>query len=221
MILEDLLAYAMENGIIDIDAVSRQVEDMKRKEFLAMHTYKISATKEGGYATYLVDLDGKRMYRRRKTRKELEDLIVTHYKKYGDITTIKTVFDEWIDEKLEYGEIWKATYDRYQDHYRRFFKGKTIKKVPFKDITEEHLDRFIKSTIKSQGLSRKAYQGMRILIRGMFKYGKRRKLTSISITQFFGDLELHKNMFRKSVKPIEEEIFMEDEIPIVVKYMME
>ena len=49
--------------------------------------------------------------------------------------------------------------------------------------------------IRDLTLTRKAYAGLRTLIRGIFKYGKKKKYTEISITEFFGDLELPNNLF--------------------------
>lgn len=43
--------------------------------------------------------------------------------------------------------------------------------------------------------------------------------TDISITQFFGDLELPKNIYSEKIKSKEEQIFMENEIPLVVNYL--
>lgn len=42
-----------------------------------------------------------------------------------------------------------------------------------KNITEEDLERFIKTTIRDMELTRKAYSGLVTLLNGIFKYGKR------------------------------------------------
>lgn len=215
------LRYALNNDIIQVDVVRDIVEEMKKKEYLAMHKHKIFEMKGGVYATYLPTKDGKRLYRRRNSLEELEDVIAEHYKSIRFIRHIDDVFDEWIDEKLEYGEISKSSYDRYQDQFRQFFSDSVIAEIPFEEITDDDLERFIKSTIRDKRLTQKSYQGLRTLIRGMFKFGKHRRYTNISITSFFGDLDLRRNMFTKKLKRPEQEVFSEDEIPIVTQYLMD
>ena len=73
--------------------------------------------------------------------------------------------------------------------------------------------------IRDLSLTRKAYAGLRTLIRGIFKYAKKRKYTSISITEFFGDLELPNNLFKRRIIDKQKEVFMENEIPLVIDYL--
>lgn len=57
------------------------------------------------------------------------------------------------------------------------------------------LEDFIETTIRDFKRSTKGWRNLRILIRGIFKYVKRQKYMNISITQFFGDLELSRKIF--------------------------
>lgn len=216
--------YAEQNGIINISAMLNDMEAMDRKELLAKHPYTISKGTQGDkeiYYTYLPAPDGKRLYRRRNTRKELEDVIVAHYKAQQETICIDTVFWEWIDRKLEFGEIQKASYDRYCNDFNRFFTSRqhNLSGKKFRNITGDDLELFIKRTIKDLSLTRKAYTGLRTLLRGIFKYGKKQKYTSLSITEFFGDLELPRNLFQRKAIDKEKEVFMEDEIPLVTGYL--
>ena len=82
----DILRYAIENDIIPLDTMLNDIETMERKKLLALHPYAITETvdKKTGktlYYTYLPnEKKGKRTYKRRQTRKELEDLLVAFYK---------------------------------------------------------------------------------------------------------------------------------------------
>ena len=201
------------------------IEAMKRKEILNQHPSAISKmTLKNGkevYGTYLHLPNGERKFRRRNTLKELEDCIIEFYKEQQEDRTMDTVFKEWQDFRLEYKEIKKETYDRYSDAYEQFFHTNkySITSKKFKDITEEDLEIFIKSVIRDLSLTHKAYSNMRTLILGTFKYGKRKKYTSLSISHFFGDLDLSKNIFRQRIIEKEKEVFMEDEIPVVLDYL--
>ena len=70
-------------------------------------------------------------------------------------------------------------------------------------------------------LTRKAYSGLVTLLNGIFKYGKKLGYTSISISTFIKDLYLPKNIFKKNFKDKKKEVFMEDEIPVIVGYLRE
>lgn len=58
-----------------------------------------------------------------------------------------------------------------------------------------------------------------LLIRGIFKYGKNKGYTELSMTKFFGDLKLSKNIFQKKIIYKQDEVFLEDEIPIIITYL--
>ena len=217
---KELLDFAIKNDIIDVGTTLKQIEAMERKELLEQHPYSI--TERNGYcATYFPGEDGKRIYRKRKTRKEIEDLIVAFYKAKQEEIYIENVFYEWINRKLEFNEIQRASYDRYINDYKRFFtvSPNVLSRKKFKNITEDDLEVFIKMSIRDLRLTRKAYAGLRTLLYGIFRYGKRKKYTNISISQFMNDLELPRNLFQHKVIEKEQEVFMEDEIPVVISYL--
>ncbi|MBQ4559302.1 MAG: site-specific integrase [Lachnospiraceae bacterium] len=174
------------------------------------------------YCTYLPnEKKGKRTYKRRQTRKELEDLLVAFYKEQEEKIYLSTVYYEWIENKLNYGDIKQETYDRYNDNFERFFVNykHPITQKQFKYITEDDIEDYIKSVIRDLELTHKAYEGCRTLIRGIFRLAKKKKYTDISITHFFGDLELSRNIFKRKIVDNEKEIFNEDEIIQVTKYL--
>ena len=222
----DLLQYLVETSRINLDTALFEIEDMEKKSILEQHPYKIShnQTEKGDYYyTYLNDPDrpGKRIYRRRNTLKELEDAIVKHYRDLEEKITFDTVWHRYIDEKLEYGEIQSSSYSRYCNDYKRFFidRDHNLKDKRFARISGDDLEKFIRVAIAEMGLSRKAYTGLRTIIRGTFKYGKKHHYTDLSITQFFGDLDIPRQAFNRIVIDKEKEVFMEDEIKMVTDYL--
>lgn len=216
----ELLQFIINNGMIDINDIQNSMEAMKREELLNKHQYKIWQGKDGKWYTYLPDeskKDGRRLVKRSE-KKSLEDVIVSYWKQLGEVHTLKSTFYEWAGEKLRYGEIEKNTYDRYETDFNRFFKN-GFENTNIKNITEDSLEDFIKSTINRKQLTSKAYSGMRTLIIGIFKYAKKHKYSDISIHTFFGDLNLSKKIFAKKVKCAEKEVFTEEEIKSIVKYI--
>ena len=214
---KEILQYAVDSGIINLESIKNVVDDMTKKEILAQHKYAIVQGSDGRWSTRVPLDEGTSAVRHRKTREELEDYLVNYYKELKKSIYIKDVFWKWMNEKLDYGEIKKQSYDKYCAEFKRFFTKDSficIKKM--KNITEEDLERFIKTTIRDMELTRKAYSGLVTLLNGIFKYGKKMGCTTISISTFIKDLYLPKNIFKKNFKDKKTEVFMEDEIPVII-----
>lgn len=220
---EETLQVALQSGIIDINEISMRIEDMKRKEILSNHPYSIWYSETDNlWKTYLPDIENKngRIFRKRKNKKDLEDLIVKYYISHQQEIYLKDVFTEWSESKLKYGEIQKQSYDRYCTDFQRFFSSAhPICRKKFKNITYPDLTDFIKSSIHEKHLTRKSYAGLRLLVRGIFKYGKSKGYTQLSMSEFFGDLELPNNIFEKKLTNKRKEVFSEEEIPILTSYL--
>ena len=135
---DELLKYAIENGIIDPSHIQEQIEMNERRIYLQRHTNKVWQSKDGKYYTYLPDKispRGKRLVKK-TTMESLEDAIVEFYKEEDTDPYMEDVFSEWIENKLKYGEIKKQSYDRYKTSYNRFFtKDVRIWQIRFRHIT--------------------------------------------------------------------------------------
>ena len=198
------------------------MEAMKREELLKKHQYKIWQGKDGKWYTYLPDeskKDGRRLIKR-IDKAILEDIVVEYCRKEERVY-LKDIFEEWVSQKLEYGEIQKQTYDRYKTDFRRFFTNSDISKKDIRKITEDDLELFVRNAIKNLSLTNKSYSGLRLLLIGVFKYAKKRKYTEISITQFLGDLELAKKCFSKRTIKDGESVFTDSEVKKIYNYISE
>ena len=129
-------------------------------------------------------------------------------------------FNEEADKQL-YRLIKEPSVIRYENDYRRFIYGTDFGNTEVANVTEEMLEKFIISAIFDNNLTAKAFSGLRTILIGMFKYAKKRKYTTISVTNFFGDLELSPNMFRHVVKNDEDEVFTDFEVRQISNYVKE
>lgn len=215
----DMLNYALENGIIDENTIRMQIEMNERKKYLNGHEFRIWQGKNMKWYTYLPNEEGERVLVKRNSKESIEDRIVEFYKDREQKHYFKDCFYEWINDKLKYGEIQMQTYCRYESDYMRYISGSRIEHMEMRFITEIALEQFIKSTIHEKNLKRKAWSNLRTLIRGTFKYAKRMSYTSISITQFLGDLELSNKIFTASVVTDEESVFKQSEVDKIVNYI--
>lgn len=212
------MKYLIDHGIIDLSRIQEQIAMDKRNELLKKHPYKIWQGKNGKWYTYLPNAEKGRVLKKRSSRAELEKDIIGYLKKM-EVITFDILFHEWIDTKLEYGDIKKQTYDRYEADYIRFFPGSDISKKDFRQITEMDLEHFIKTSIHDQELTRKSYSGLRLIIMGTFKYAIKHGYTKISISQFFGDLDLSKRIFRQKNIDKGKEIFTSKEMALLEDFV--
>ena len=219
----EILQLAANNGIIDFEMCRRRVTAMKRKELLEKHQFKIWQGTDSYWRTYLPD-DSKKTGRRlvkRREKLDIENILVKYYRQKSENPTFKEVFNLWINEKVECKEIAPATVSKYINDYKRFCSGKPIENVRFKYLTESELRLFIKRTIADMNLTAKSYSGLRLIIKGMLKYGKWEELTTISAEEFFGDINIGKNSFRKKIKDKSKEVFTDEEVRMITHYISE
>ena len=220
---KELLNFALENGMVDLHTIQEQIEMNERKKYLEMHKNEIWQGSDKGFYTYLPDErheKGRRLVRK-STEEKLEDAIIDFYKSEEDIPTINKIFNQWACEKLEFGEICKGTYDRYENDFKKYFVGSILDQKSIRYITDDDLEMFVRKSISEHKLTVKAYSNFRTLIIGIFKYAKRKRLTDISISHFFSDLDLSRKAFTRNCKPKESQVFSEDEIPIILNWLRE
>lgn len=216
------MQYVLENNIIDLSYVQEKIEMTKRKQMLGKHQYEIWQGKDEAWYTYIPDKEMGRKLKRRTSRKKLEDDIIAYYVAIEENPFISELFERWNNERYENGEIGKNSYTKYGNDFKRFFqKDDSLCEVPMKEITEAELLAFIKMNIKRYNLTRKSYASLRTLIIGVFKYAKMNKMTDISISIFFSDLQLSNNLFKKNRKSASSQVFNDEEVSKLTKYLKE
>ena len=210
------LKLALESGMISYAAIQEQIDMADNQKYLANHRFRIYQGKDGKWNTYVPDDSSKHKRRiiRKNTKREVEDAVVKYYRKLEQEPTVEEVFRRWVTSKLEYGEIEKQTYDRYELVFKRYFIENEcgLAKTKINSIDELMLEDFIKRTIHDYSLTVKGWSNLRVIIRGVFKYAKKMRQTDLSISQFMGDLDLSKNIFRRKIILDNEEVFTEEEI---------
>lgn len=216
------MQYVLENNIIDLSYVQEKIEMTKRKQMLGKHQYEIWQGKDEAWYTYIPDKEMGRKLKRRTCRKKLEDDIIAYYVAIEENPFISDLFERWNNERYENGEIGKNSYTKYGNDFKRFFqKDDSLCEVPMKEITEAELLAFIKLNIKRYNLTRKSYASLRTLIIGVFKYAKMNRMTDISISIFFSDLQLSNNLFKKNRKDPSSQVFNDEETFQLTNYLRE
>ena len=213
----ELLKKAIENGILDLDTIQAEVEMNERRKYLEMHQGKIWQSTDKKWYTYLVGASGRKLVKRR-TKEELDDAIISFYKNTINEPTIQEVFEWWIAEKIEYGEIQKQTYDRYKVDFDKFFVSSEFNQRKIRYIDELDLEKFCKTQIHEYQLTNKRWANLRLILKAIFKYANRRGYTDLDIIKFLQYLELPKTIFRHTRKKASDNVFNQEEIKQIVEY---
>ena len=137
--------FALQEGIINLQDIEKQIEMKKNQEYLKQHPYKIYQGNDGKWYTYLPDDEKGRVQRKRNTKKEIEDIVIQYQKEKEENPTISEVFTEWNDRRLAMKKISAATHLRNQQifdrHYKDFGKRKigSVSEEEFGDFLEEQI----------------------------------------------------------------------------------
>lgn len=214
----EVLKYAVDNGIVDLEYVQQQIDMKRRNDVISCHKHKMWQGKNGCWYTYFPKQPKGRKLVKKNTEAEILDCIYEFYQEHNE-NSLKNVMKRWLDGKLARNEIEKQTYDRYKNDVRRFFVGAEIYKKDISLIKAYELEDFILDSISQLNLSNKAFSGMRTLIKGTFKYAHKRELTDISIKSFFEDLDLSSKIFAKP-KP-KKDVFNDIEVRKIESWIWE
>lgn len=201
-----MLQFAQERGIIDIGFIQHEYEKMIRQKILEKQ--KIWQASDGRWKTY-VEVAGHRKLIAKSNRATLEDEVVKILREPKP--KFKECFDAWINEKLEYGEIQRQTYDRYTADYKRYISGTELENKEIKTINELYLENFIRQKISDNNLTAKNWGNMRILISGTMVWARKHGFTDIRISLFLSELQLSNKIFRRVQMKDEEQVFNTEE----------
>lgn len=214
------MKYAVENGIIDLSYVQEKIEMNKREELLKKHTYRIWQGTNGYWYTKFPDDNGKySQLKKRKDKWTLEDDIVKFWRTREENPTVYEVFTDWVEGKFLREEIEPATRDRYKRQFDQCFSA--IRNRHIKDISEYDLEEFVLNSIHDNELTQKGFSNMRTLIFGIFKMAKKNKLIKYSVTEVVNDMDISRKNFRSITKENADEVFTEEELPIILEYLEE
>lgn len=211
------MKFAIDNDMIDMSFVQEQIEMKKREEILKKHPYKIWKGKDGNWYTYLPNKEKGRVLKKKTIKKDLEDDIIEYWEYELEDPTITDVFEEWNNRRLELKKISEATHLRncqvFNRHYEEFGKYR------IKSIDENQIVEFLEEQIAYHNLTAKAFSNLKTITRGFLKRAKKRKLVMFNVEEIFNDIDISEIKFKKVIKEDYEEVFNEEEMPIIIDYL--
>lgn len=213
----DLLQYAIEHGMINMSYVQEQVAMNKKIEILQQHPYAVWEDKNGIWHTYLPDVTKGRVPRKRKTKKELEDIIIDYWTLIEN-NTFKKRYEVWVDRQKRCGRSDNTIY-KYEANYKRFFQGFKIESMNICDITEETICEFLEDLLNSKDIPYRALKEGFGHMNGVFEKTIMDKIIQINPCKYV-DLEMYKKYCKNTTrKTTEQRTVSQDEKKIMLTKM--
>ena len=182
--MNDILQYAIDNGIIDLRGVCEEVELRRKQEILDSH--HIWKGKNGYYYS---KVNGRLI--KRKQLSDLNEALL----ELQDGQTVTEIFNLYLDNKRN---VQPSTIARYESCFKTYFSKLEDKKIS--QVTEYDIEQFIVHYL-DKGLSAKEYGNIRTVLNGIFKLAKKLDLINFRISETLEDLNItHKDFLPKQHK---------------------
>lgn len=214
----ELLNYALQNGIIDISTIQKQIEMNERKKYLEMHEFTVWQSKsDGKWRTYLPDEKNKRRLIKRNTEDDIKDVIIKYYKSVENDDEVRkkkemnlnTLFPEWIKYKSIHTES-SAYIKRITADWKKYYscKKEFINK-PLCTMTKMYFDEWAHTMIKSYEMTKKQYYNMSVILRQCIEYAIE---CGYLETNEFSKVKINTKLFKRTKKKTAEtQVYTEDE----------
>lgn len=213
----ELLKYAVENGMIDLSYVQEQIEMSKRNELLEKHPYAISRGSDGKWRTYLPDKEKGRKMVKKSTKEAVENEVMDYWKSEMENPTIEDVFNEWNDRRIKLNKISQASHLRFKQIFNRHYKDFGKKKI--KNVTPQDIEEFLEEQIPKFELSAKSFSNLKTITKGLLKRAKKRRLIEMDVESLFREMDTSEAHFKRTMKEDDKEVFNEEEFPKVIEYL--
>lgn len=181
MTQEELLKYALESGMIDLDKVSKVANQKILKMVKDIHRFKITQpsfnAKDPRWQTHVEDSTkrGNRRQIKGNTEEELLLKLAKHYGivEEGNTLTMNEMFNKWIPYKRSITNSENTIY-RHYDHWRRYCEKCDIIRKPIKNISVIELESWTNELIKDNNMTRKEWQNVKVIIGGIWDFAHRK-----------------------------------------------
>ena len=120
-----LTKLSTEYNNMSVMAMLETIAMKERDFYLSMHKYSIMPPKKDGrYKTFLPTQDGGRFLVARKNLRDLENIIINHYRNNDTIHSLSSLLEDFLEDRKKFVRV--ATIDRDRTSFHRFFDGTSI-----------------------------------------------------------------------------------------------
>lgn len=220
MTQEELLKYAISNGMINLDEVSEKANMKLIEKVSEIHKFKITklnSQNDQRWQTYVLDSSKKTGRKLIKTaeKSELYQRLAEHYNLVEDTGSLKTmeqIFIKWIPYKRTITNS-ENTIQRHINHWKKYFEKTEIVCKPMTRIDVLMLESWANSLIKEYNLTRKEWQNLKTIIGGIWNYAFRTGVVKVNPWE---SVKITVRFRQVNKKPPEEEVFVGDELDQII-----
>ena len=188
----------------------------KRKECLEKHKYKIYQGKDGRWFTRFPNKSGGSVQRAFRNKEEAEEAVASFYLNIEETPTVSEVFKKAVADRLEEGSISPPTKRRLEYDFIKYCSDVAEERIS--DVTAEKVEGLLRTAKIDHNLDSKGYGHVLGIMRLIFKYAKRKKLSDILIEDVISSMDWGKNAFRKEERDDADEVFTDEEVEKLATY---
>ena len=217
---DEILQFAIKNGMIDAEFVQSQIEMQKRQEILSKHPFAIWQGKDGRWRTYLPpeDEEGTRKLICKSNRESIENAIIEKQTEQELNPKLYDYFKAYEDARLKNDQISEATRLRYEQEFKRCYKKWLDRRI--KTIEADELCDFIEQRTAELKLTPRALANLKTITKGLFKKAYRQKLVRFRVVEEVIDvLDLSEKRLKRNCKDHTNEVYSEAEYEKYVEYL--
>lgn len=188
---EELLNFALENGMLNLSQIQDKINMAKRVKYLKEHQHKVWQGKDGKWCTYLPDSKKGRKFVKKNTKEDIEDCIVSFYQQLdeSDQKTFGDVYEEW--RTYQDKTVSVNTASKYDTDKKRYFEDSDFWDTDVSAITEDDVRCFIIDSVKSKHLCKSATKGIFGYIDRVLTFAARHKYIHDVPTQYLSSKEFY------------------------------
>ena len=196
--MNDILQYAIQNGIINLRGVA---EEVKLKKLESHHIW------QGKNGFFYSKVNGRLI--KRKQLSDLNQALLDLENKYP----LKKVYELYLENKRNISNSTKYRYDTIFKRHLADWQDKDIE-----SITQYDIETFVTNLFR-EGISGSEFRALRVVINGTFKLARKMKLIDYSISDTLEDM----NITSKDFKPKQhrKQVLTNDEYNRITKYLVD
>lgn len=212
--MDEMLKFAVENGMIDLSYMQDVIEMRKRKELLDKHPYSVWEGKDGKWYTYLPDetKERKKALRKRASREEIEELIVDYWRTREEkerVYSFDDVYFMW--RNVQDQTVSENTVAKYETDYARFFKDTEFASMDIAKVDDDAIRIFMCSEIKEHRLQREGARKLFGYIANTVYFARKKRIVSGNPVEFLQPKDFYRHCY-DVYKPDEKKIISKEDM---------
>lgn len=218
---EELLRYAVENGMISVPHIQNILEMSRKEKYLKQHPYKIWQGKDGKWCTYLPDEDKGRKFIKKNTQQDVENFVADFYSKQEKDVS-KTFIDVYHEWRFYHDQmVGDNSVAKYNSDEIRYFKNNKDAAKKIENYKKDDIKVFIRSEIDKQKLCKNAAKRLFLYIKNTFEFAEEHGYIEISPVRYLKAKDFYGYCYQSERSKKEKTISKKDFITLAQRLQLD